>query len=94
MKRKRNPMRKGRAGSGPMTVGELIEVLKDFDQNDFVVFTYNYGDHGRTQVAEEVRTVKEGLIEDNAYVDGFSVVDENDEENDGRVMEKVVILGN
>ena len=31
-----------------MTVSTLIEILKDFDPDDEVMFTYTYGDYART----------------------------------------------
>lgn len=37
-----------------MTVGELIEQLKDFDENMEVCLTYNYGDYWKTDVAPPV----------------------------------------
>ena len=50
-----------------MNVAELIEELKYMDQDAEVHFTYNYGDHWRTQVAPEVRSVHEGFVVNSDY---------------------------
>lgn len=50
-----------------LTVAELIEELKYMDQDAEVHFSYNYGDHWRTQVAPVVRSVSEGFVVDSDY---------------------------
>ena len=50
-----------------MRVKELIEMLKMEDQDAEVHFQYNYGDHWRTQVAPEVRSVYEGFVVNSDY---------------------------
>ena len=43
-----------------MQVFQLIERLMDLDPNAEVHFSYNYGDHWRTEVAPVVGEVREG----------------------------------
>jgi hypothetical protein len=50
-----------------LTVEELIEELQSMDPESRVVFAYNYGDHGRTEVAEVVTTIDEGAVEWSEY---------------------------
>jgi len=45
-----------------MQVKELIEMLQDMDQDAEVHFSYNYGDHWRTEVAPKVDRVDEGAV--------------------------------
>jgi hypothetical protein len=49
-----------------MLVKELIESLKYMDQDAEVHFSYNYGDHWRTEVAPKASRVNEGIV---AYSD-------------------------
>ena len=49
-----------------MQVFQLIEQLMDLDPNAEVHFSYNYGDHWRTEVAPKVGSVLEGLVK---YID-------------------------
>ena len=50
-----------------ITVKELKDMLDDFDDNMKVVFTYNYGDYSRTEVASQVTEVEDGFIEWSEY---------------------------
>jgi hypothetical protein len=50
-----------------MTVSELMEQLKYLDPNTEVHFSYNYGDHWRTEVAPKVSRVSEGVVEFSDY---------------------------
>ena len=61
-----------------LTVKELISQLEHMDPDAYVHFTYNYGDHWRTQVAPVVCTVEEGFVEESAYHNMDKVVDEED----------------
>jgi len=45
-----------------MQVKELIEQLQYMDQEAEVHFSYNYGDHWRTEVAPKVDRVDEGAV--------------------------------
>ena len=50
-----------------MTVSELMEQLQYLDPNTEVHFSYNYGDHWRTEVAPKVSRVSEGVVEFSDY---------------------------
>ena len=50
-----------------MQVFQLIEQLMDLDPNAEVHFSYNYGDHWRTEVAPKVGSVLEGLVKYSDY---------------------------
>lgn len=50
-----------------MRVQDLIDELKYMDPEAEVHFSYNYGDHWRTQVAPTVRSVHEGFVTNSDY---------------------------
>jgi len=50
-----------------MLVKELIESLKYMDQDAEVHFSYNYGDHWRTEVAPKASRVNEGIVAYSEY---------------------------
>ncbi len=77
-----------------MLVADLIEELKYMPQDAEVHFSYNYGDHWRTQVAPSVDSVEMGFVEYSSYHSMDKVV-EPDEDDDMRDLEgkAVVILG-
>ena len=81
-----------------MLVSQLIEQLQSMDQNAEVHFSYNYGDHWRTQVAPTVDRVDEGVVEHSAYHSMDKMVDDEDcyDEDTGDYKEsvrRVVVLG-
>ena len=81
-----------------MLVSQLIEQLQSMDQNAEVHFSYNYGDHWRTQVAPTVDRVDEGVVEHSAYHSMDKMVDDEDcyDEETGNYKEdcrRVVVLG-
>ena len=81
-----------------LTVQELIDELKYMDPDAYVHFSYNYGDHWRTQVAPVVTGVEEGFVVESAYHNMDKVVDECDvyDEETGDMDEdvrRVVIIG-
>ena len=61
-----------------MKVAQLIEQLQCMDQDAEVHFTYNYGDHWRTQVAPTVDSVEEGVVEHSSYHSMDKIVDDED----------------
>jgi hypothetical protein len=79
-----------------LTVKELIEELKYMDQDAYVHFSYNYGDHWRTEVAPVVCGVNEGFVVVSAYHNMDKVVedpyDEDTDEIDPNVR-RVIIIG-
>ena len=50
-----------------MRVQDLIEELKFMPQDAEVHFSYNYGDHWRTQVAPKVGSIELGSVEYSEY---------------------------
>jgi hypothetical protein len=83
-----------------MKVKDLIEQLGYMDQEAEVHFSYNYGDHWRTQVAPTVDTVEEGMVKHSAYHSMDKMVDEEEFDYDdtgeptyGKDVRRVVVLG-
>ena len=81
-----------------MQVFQLIERLMDLDPNAEVHFSYNYGDHWRTQVAPTVDRVEEGVVEWSGYHSMDKMVDDEDcyDDESGNYKESVrsvVVLG-
>ncbi len=81
-----------------MKVSELIELLQMEDRDAEVHFSYNYGDHWRTQVAPTVDSVETGYVKFSDYHRMPKVVDNDDFDYDDEgepVVEgqQVVILG-
>ena len=80
-----------------MKVKELIEILKEYDENMIVHISYGYGDYWHTQVAPSVNYVEEGLVEYSTYHQMDKVFDtdayyEDDEEVD-ECTRKVILIG-
>lgn len=79
-----------------MNVAELIEELKYMPQDAEVHFSYNYGDHWRTQVAPTVDNVEVGYVKYSDYHRMHKVVDEEDfdydEDGEPEVEGKEVVL--
>jgi hypothetical protein len=81
-----------------MKVKELIEMLQDMQQDAEVHFSYNYGDHWRTQVAPTVDRVDMTVVEYSSYHSMDKLVDHEDvyDEETGDFIEgvrRVVVLG-
>ena len=62
-----------------ITVKELIEQLGYMDQDAEVHFSYNYGDHWRTQVAPKVGGVEEGVVKYSDYHRMDKIEDDEEE---------------
>ena len=83
-----------------MKVHELIEELGNYDPNQEVHFSYNYGDHWRTIVAPSVEIVEKGKVTYSDYhqMDQLVVDKEDSEEEDdqestpGTTVRSVVVL--
>lgn len=77
-----------------MLVRDLIELLEGYDADMEVHFTYNYGDHWRTQVAPKIRDVDVGFVKFSDYHRMDKVVepdyDDEEAEMDGA---EVVLIG-
>ena len=79
-----------------MQVFQLIERLMDLDPNAEVHFSYNYGDHWRTEVAPKVGSVLEGVVKYSEYHRMDKLVDEDEmyeEEGDFEGTRRVIVLG-
>ena len=61
-----------------MKVAELIEQLRYLDQESEVHFSYNYGDHWRTEVAPRVTRVNEGAVVYSEYHRMDKMLDDED----------------
>ena len=79
-----------------MQVFQLIEQLMDLDPNAEVHFSYNYGDHWRTEVAPRVGSVLEGMVKYSEYHRMDKLLDEDEmyeEEGDFEGARRVIVLG-
>ena len=81
-----------------MKVADLIELLQGENPDAEVHFSYNYGDHWRTQVAPKVRNVDTGVVAYSEYHRMDKVADDEDcyDEDTGDYAEgtrQVVIIG-
>ena len=82
-----------------MNVRDLIECLEGMDPEAEVHFSYNYGDHWRTQVAPRVDRVEEGVVEHSAYHSMDKMVEDDEDQFDEETgdlrtdVRKVVVLG-
>ena len=81
-----------------MKVSELIELLGYHSPDAEVHFSYNYGDHWRTEVAPAVSSVADGVVEFSDYHRMDKMVDDEDcyDEETGDYKEdvrKVVVIG-
>jgi hypothetical protein len=80
-----------------MNVRRLIEQLQFMNPDAEVHFSYNYGDHWRTEVAPTVDRVDEGVVEYSDYHRMDKMVDDEgcyDEEtgNFKETVRQVVVL--
>ena len=81
-----------------MNVRKLIEHLQSMNPDAEVHFSYNYGDHWRTEVAPTVDRVDEGVVEYSEYHRMDKMVDDEDcyDEETGNfkdTVRQVVVLG-
>lgn len=79
-----------------ITVQDLIDELSGMDPTLEVHFSYNYGDHWRTQVAPAVRSVDVGMVAWSDY-HNMHKVDEPDWDDEDDVdadkLKSVVLIG-
>lgn len=79
-----------------MQVKDLIELLAGYDPEAEVHFTYNYGDHWRTQVAPKIRDVDVGYVKFSDYHRMPKVYEpdyDEDDETDADKLTEVVLIG-
>jgi hypothetical protein len=79
-----------------MLVKDLINQLSYMNPEAEVHYSYNYGDHWRTQVAPTVASVEEGAIEFSHYHSMYKLADQDfeDEEpgNPDENVRRVVVI--
>jgi hypothetical protein len=79
-----------------MKVSELIEQLQFLDADADVHFSYNYGDHWRTEVCPAASRVEEGQVVFSDYHRMDKIYeadyDDNDEEVEGQGARRVVVI--
>jgi len=76
-----------------MNVAQLILQLQALDPDADVHFSYNYGDHWRTQVAPTINRVDEGYVEHSDYHRMDKVIDPDDfDDEDIKLPNRVVLL--
>ncbi len=80
---------------GTVTVKDLVEELQNFDHEDEVVFTYNYGDYSRTEVIEFVDTVDEEYIsaDPDFYGEYHTLLEEEPDEEEEETRPVVLLRG-
>jgi hypothetical protein len=75
-----------------MLVKDLIEQLGYMDPEMEVHFSYNYGDHWRTQVAPQVSSVEPGFVVHSEYHRMPKVVEPDYDDEDTEPTGKEVVL--
>jgi len=80
-----------------MRVADLIAELQSMDKDAEVHFSYNYGDHWRTEVAPRVTSIGEGVVEFSDYhrMDRLVEEDYDDEDSCGedvQTQRRVVVI--
>lgn len=73
--------------SQTMTVGDVIEMLKQFDLDSPCFFAYNCGDYWRSTVCGTISDIEETPVKYSDYHNRFKVVDDLDDSE-----EVVVVL--
>lgn len=70
-----------------VTVGELMQLLSDYDPETPVIVTANYGDRCRTQQALPLSgEAEETQITQSAYSDsGYAIGEPDEDEDDGEM---------
>jgi hypothetical protein len=65
-----------------ITVGELMQLLSDYDPETQVIFATNYGDRARTQQAHAIRgEAEEVTLHESGYSDSGFAIDEDDSDS-------------
>ena len=75
-----------------MRVSELIELLQDQDPDLEVHFSYNYGDHWRTQVAPTVDSVEVAGVIYSEYHQMPRLIDADEDEDEDEDVKRAVVL--
>ena len=72
---------KGNPGPATLTVGDLINELKQFDENSPVFLGHPSGDYWQTQIAKAISTVEMQAVKYSDYHQQNTVADEGDEDS-------------
>lgn len=75
----------GRYGAGLKTVtkAELLDLLDVFKPDDLIVFSFNYGDHSRTEAIDGITRATVRELDETAYSpSGFSVFEPDAQDGD------------
>lgn len=86
MKNAREMVEVARLLDGALTVGELLSLLKDMDENALVLFSCDYGDYSHTMQALPARVVEQNTLQclhKSAYSKSGVAVDDPDDEDEG-----------
>lgn len=75
-----------------MKVSELIELLQSENPEAEVHFSYNYGDHWRTQVAPTVDRVDVGYVKYSSYHSMDKIVEPDYDDEEGEVEGNEVVV--
>lgn len=75
-----------------MTVGQLIEMLEDYDKDAVVVYQYPSGDYWRTVLASTVQEVGQATVEYSEYHRQLSLVEDEDKCDDKEEIASVVMI--
>jgi len=75
-----------------MTKAELIEYLEEYDDDMEVCISYDYGDHWRTQVGEDIRRVEPATLFWSDYHRAWSVAEEDREYGLTKRKEAIILL--
>lgn len=77
-----------------ITVKELRELLSEFNDDDKVIFSSNYGDRARTEQAHRIRGVADYVgIAESAYSDsGYRVIADHDDEDGDEDLGQFVLI--
>ena len=77
-----------------MLVKDLIEQLGYMNPEAEVHFSYNYGDHWRTEVAPKVSRVDEAVVEYSEYhrMDKIASEDYDDEDEEAIASQRRVVV--
>ena len=73
-----------------MKVSDLIEELKQFNDDTEVMFSYNYGDHCNTSVAQKINSVYENEVVYSDYHNMHKMANEEYDYNKEKI--SVIIL--
>lgn len=75
-----------------MTKRDLIDLLKDYDDNEEVFIAFDYGDHGHSMVTQEIVEVIKHPVRKCAYGPMSQCID-MDEDVELKDTDPIIIMG-